>query len=226
MDHQLGCRRPSKRESDLLNQIRTTLLAASKKNNIRLPNIIFRIQDTRETNAYAYGSNRVAFTTGMLREYAKTENQIELLAAVAAHEIGHHKNGDCAFWAFGNYVLFPYKASIYILNMLFSWLPLISYVNLAFINLINIPVHVANFLDRSISQFVEYRADNVAARLLGAKHFADVLNSFAMADEWSGGGVLASMQRSHPASELRRDKVLKDFPPAPSSDGLAAQTVQ
>ena len=128
--------------------------------------------------------------------------------------------------AFGNYISFPARASILILNILFSWIPIFSYVNLAFIFAINIPIYIANFLDRSISQFVEYRADNVAARLLGAKHFADVLNSFAMADEWRGGGVLASMQRSHPASELRRDKILQDFPLAPSSDGLAAQTVQ
>lgn len=226
LDHQIGARKPSERENAVLELTRKNLLKHAKRNKIWIPPIVFRIEDDTETNACAYGSNRVAFTTGMLREYEKFPNNIDLLTAIAAHELGHHRNKDCLINSLHNFLILPYNYSGAFLQYTLVKIPFVgvifSLIGIVFV----LPQMMREFFDNITHTWVEYRADRFGARLLGPSCFAEILDNFAKSETWKGGGVLVSMQRSHPPSELRRDRILKEFGHLVSSDSLDAQAVE
>ena len=225
-DQGFGVRKPSVRENAVIAQVNEKLTVAAKQNKRRIFQVVYRMMDDDDTNAFAYGSNRIVFTTDMLRKYAAFPNQVDMLAAIAAHELGHHKNLDTFFGTIQNFLFYPLHLAIFILNLLFSWIPVLSQINFLFVAVSQIPLFLSQFLSDFTRQMVEYRADAFAARLLGPKHFADILDDFGKTERWKGGGVLVSMQRSHPPSELRRDRILKEFGHLVSSDRLHAQTVE
>ncbi len=219
-------RKPSVRENAVIAQVNEKLTVAAKQKKRRIFQVVYRMMDDDDTNAFAYGSNRIVFTTDMLRKYAAFPNQVDMLAAIAAHELGHHKNLDTFFGTIQNFLFYPLHLAIFILNLLFSWIPVLSQINFLFVAVAQIPLFLSQFLSDFTRQMVEYRADAFAARLLGPKHFADILDDFGKTERWEGGGVLVSMQRSHPPSELRRDRILKEFGHLISSDRLHAQAVE
>ena len=209
LDYQIGGRRPSDREKVILNAIHERLCSAAKDKRLSLPRITFRVQDTSEINAFAYGRSRIMFTSTMLRHYLKDENGLEKLSAIAAHEAGHLRNGDGGFGMVGSILIGPFNAMLALLNNTFGKIPLISLFNYALCLVISIPIFFGTLIDQIIQQPIEYRADDFAARLMGAEKFAEALSEIAKEDEWRGGGVFATMKRSHPASELRRNRILK-----------------
>ena len=209
LDFKIGARLPSDREKVVLNTIYDRLCVAAKEKHLALPRITLRIQDTSEINAFAYGRSRIMFTSAMLRHYLKDENGIEKLTAVAAHEAGHLRNGDGGFGLIGTLLLGPFNVFIALANNTLGLIPVFSWINYAVCTVVSIPIFISTQIDELVHQVIEYRADDYAARLIGPDQFAEVLAEFAKEDEWRGGGVFATMKRSHPASELRRNRILK-----------------
>lgn len=65
-DIRFSTRRLSQREKELIAKIEAVLEDCAKKSGIKLPKIVWRVQDIGEINAMAYAHNRVCFTMGIL----------------------------------------------------------------------------------------------------------------------------------------------------------------
>jgi len=202
-----GTRVPSQREKDVLDDVWADLQAASKRTGLKLPNVVFRIEETGELNAMAYGRNRVSFTRGLLHKHMGTENGVKALSAIAAHEIGHLRFWDTRFNMVLYYLQLPASFGAGVLNI-FAAIPFVGLVTTIARILFLLPIDIGHLILRATSQPREYLADWYAGKLLGGNQMADALDVFVPLDEWQGG-VANAMLRSHPSSELRRDRVLK-----------------
>lgn len=208
-DTKFGARRLSSREQELIGKVEDELKAASGRTGIKLPQIVWRVQDTGEVNAYAYAHNRVCFTKGLLHTYGNSKEGIERLAGIAAHEIGHLRNWDTRIGMFLDYLTKPVNIAISALNNTVGRIP---YAGLLFIALawaFRIAAEIAHFLQSSTSQLRELEADHFAHRLMGGSGISGFLDDAARQEEWSGGSVADHLLRSHPAAELRHDRLQK-----------------
>jgi len=200
-------RSPSQREKDVLDRVWIELEAASKRTGLKLPRVVFRIEETGELNAMAYGRNRVAFTRGLLHKHMGTDNGVKALAAVAAHEIGHLRFWDTRFNMVLYYLQLPASFGAGVLNI-FAAIPIVGLVATVARITLYLPIDIGHLILQATSQPREYLADWYATQLLGSANMAVALDDFVPLDEWQGG-VANAVLRSHPSSELRRDKVLK-----------------
>lgn len=207
MDYQMGARAPSKREQALFDQILGQLEVAAQASGAKLPRIVWKVRDSGEINAFAFGRNRVTFTKGMLHKYANDPNGIDCLAAIAAHEVGHLKNWDTRIDMIARYLLAPGNLAISIINNTICKIPIagIPFTFLAI--LLRLPADIGGMLLNSTSQMCEFQADAFAAKLIGKSGLTNILDEMAHAEEWHGGTIGQHVLRSHPPSEQRHDRI-------------------
>ncbi|WP_196223163.1 M48 family metallopeptidase [Roseibium sp. RKSG952] len=206
LDVENGGRAPSTRETELIDRVHAHLVKAAEKREVKLPKVVYRVIDTGQINACAYGRNRVAFTRGLLHRHGT--DGIEHLAAIAAHEMGHLRNWDTRFMMANRFLGLPVNLAISILNNTVNRIPFIGLFGFLLLIAFRLPADIGQFLLRLSSQSTEYQADAFARKVLGSEGMAAALDELGHSDEWHGGSVTDTVTRSHPSSELRRDRVL------------------
>ncbi|SDR48983.1 M48 family metalloprotease [Pseudovibrio sp. Tun.PSC04-5.I4] len=207
LDMRAGSRRPSARELTQIDPVKAYLQAQAEANGVKLPNAKWLVKDSAQINAAAYGRNRIYFTTGLLKHARKSADGFEQFAGVAAHELGHLRNGDARENLYYDLLLFPVR----IFTPIFEFLSFIPIVNL-----ITRPIHILVMLlynglfsfSETLSTSKEYAADRYAFSLLGEAGLASLFNTFVTNEE-AITGVYANLTSSHPPSELRRDELVQ-----------------
>ncbi len=207
LDMRAGSRRPSARELTQIDPVKTYLQAQADANGVKLPNAKWLVKDSAQINAAAYGRNRIFFTTGLLKHARKSADGFQQFAGVAAHELGHLRNGDARENLYYDLLLFP----IHIFSPIFEFLSFIP-----IINLITRPIHFFVMMlynglfsfSQTLSTSKEYAADRYAFSLLGEAGLASLFNTFVKNEE-AITGVYANLTSSHPPSELRRDELIQ-----------------
>ncbi len=202
-------RRPSEREKTLIGEVEAVLQARSVATGIRLPRLVWRIQDSGELNAFAYAHNRVVFTKGLLLKYGDTASGIERLSGVIAHEIGHLRNWDTRIQMMQHYLNLPINFGAELANRTLNRIPFVGLLFTAGTTVLCIPAKVAEMLINSISRFTEYEADRFAARLIEGNRLSEILDDFSKMEEQQSDTFSAWIQRSHPPAELRHEAVSK-----------------
>ncbi|WP_298815595.1 M48 family metalloprotease [uncultured Roseibium sp.] len=202
-------RRPSEREMTLFGGVEALLQERSVATGIRLPRLVWRIQDSGELNAFAYAHNRVVFTKGLLLKYEDTPSGIERLSGVIAHEIGHLRNWDTRFQMLHHYLNLPINFGVGIADRTLNRIPFFGLLFIAMTTVLCIPAKVAEMLINSISRFTEYEADRFAARLIEGNRLSEILDDFSKMEEQQSDTFSAWIQRSHPPAELRHEAVSK-----------------
>ncbi|WJS05494.1 M48 family metalloprotease [Roseibium aggregatum] len=208
-DIRLSARRLSQREKNLVAKVEEVLLARAEETGIKLPQIVWRVQDIGEINALAYAHNRVCFTKGILHKYGDTQAGIERLAGVAAHEVGHLRNWDTRINMFLHYLNLPVNFGIGLANATINRIPIAGLIFTVATVLFRIPCDIAYFLNESTSQLREYQADRFAARLMNGVGISEFLDELTHQDDRQGDRFSAWMMRSHPPTELRHDELAK-----------------
>ena len=208
-DIRLSARRLSQREKNLVAKVEEVLLARAEETGIKLPQIVWRVQDIGEINALAYAHNRVCFTKGILHKYGDTQAGIERLAGVAAHEVGHLRNWDTRINMFLHYLNLPVNFGIGLANATINRIPIAGLIFTVATVLFRIPCDIAYFLNESTSRLREYQADRFAARLMNGVGISEFLDELSHQDDLQGDTFTAWMMRSHPPTELRHDELAK-----------------
>jgi len=205
-------RRPSEREMATIGEVETILQERAVATGIRLPRLVWRIQDNGELNAFAYAHNRVAFTKGLLLKHEDTPSGIERLGGVIAHEIGHLRNWDTRIQMLHYYLNLPINFGVGIADRTLNRIPFIGLLFTAMTTVLCIPAKVAEILNNSISRFAEYEADRFAARLIEGNGLSEILDDFTKMEEQQSDTFSAWIQRSHPPTELRHEAVSIHLP--------------
>ena len=208
-DIRLSARRLSQRERNLIAEVEKVLQTQAEETGIKLPQIVWRVQDIGEINAMAYAHNRVCFTKGILHKYGDTQAGIQRLAGVAAHEIGHLRNWDTRIHMFLHYLNLPVNFGIGLANATINRIPIAGLIFTVATVLFRIPCDIAYFLNESTSQLREYQADRFAARLMNGVGISEFLDDLAHQDDLQGDTFTAWVMRSHPPAELRHDELAK-----------------
>ncbi len=208
-DIRFSARRLSQREKNLVAEVEKVLQARAEETGIKLPRVVWRIQDTGEINAFAYAHNRVCFTRGILHKYGDTQAGIERLAGVAAHEIGHLRNWDTRINMFLHYLHLPVNFGIGLANATINRIPFVGLISTVVATVFRIPHDIAYFLNESTSRLREYQADRFAARLMNGVGISQFLDDLTHQDDLKGDTFAAWIMRSHPPTELRHDELAK-----------------
>lgn len=208
-DIRFSARRLSQREKKLVAEVEKVLQARAKETGIKLPQVVWRVQDIGEINAFAYAHNRVCFTKGILHNYGDTQAGIERLAGVAAHEIGHLRNWDTRINMFLHYLHLPVNFGIGLANATINRFPFIGLISTVVTTVFRIPHDIAYFLNESTSQLREYQANRFAARLMNGVGISEFLDDLTHQYDLQGDTFTAWMIRSHPPTELRHDELAK-----------------
>ena len=202
-------RRPSQREMDLIGKVEAILRERSAVTGIKLPRIVWRVQDSREPNACAYAHNRIGFTKGLLLQYGDTPSGIERLAGIAAHEVGHLRNWDTRVLMFLHYLNLPINLGIGLANGTVNRIPFFGLLFTAITVVLRIPASTAHLLNNSISRLTEYEADLFAAHLMDGIGVSELLDDFTKMEDRKNDTFSAWLMRTHPPAELRHETVLK-----------------
>ncbi|WP_068317845.1 M48 family metalloprotease [Polycladidibacter hongkongensis] len=213
VDLHSGYRSPSQREYVVIQNAYENYRKRSLQNGVNPVGLRITVDDDGDVNAFAYGKNSVALSRGLLKYAQSKPDGHEQLMAVIAHEAGHHRHGDCLHSIAMLLLVLPaYLATGF--NNLLCKIPLIG----LFVNLFTVaaltPYIFAIFIKNYSSTTQEYLADEFAAKSLGPEGVKALLDYFSNHDERPKGGILSTLTRSHPPSELRRDNIEKRFPVA------------
>ncbi|TYC63963.1 M48 family metalloprotease [Rhodobacterales bacterium] len=208
-DVRSATRRLSQRETELIKKIEEKLSESAAKAKIKLPVIVWRVQDTGEFNAWAYAHNRVCFTKGILHKYGDTPKGIERLAGIAAHEIGHLRHWDTRILMFVHYLGLPVSFGIHLANATVNRIPFIGLISTVVTIIFRIPLDIAHILSGSTSQLQEYQADRFAAKLMNGVGVADELDDMTHREEVKRMTYAEWALRTHPPSELRHDELTR-----------------
>ncbi|MHA7777227.1 M48 family metalloprotease [Roseibium sp. M-1] len=208
-DIDFATRRPSQREMDLIDKVETMLQESSSATGIKLPRVVWRVRDSGEINAIAYGHDRVGFTKGLLIKYQDEQFGIERLACIAAHEIGHLRNWDTRILMLHHYLNLPINLGIGLANSTINRIPFVGMLFTAITAVLRLPADAAHVLNSSISRLTEYEADRFATRLTKGIGISEILDDFAKMEDQKADTFSAWLIRSHPPAELRQEAVSK-----------------
>ena len=209
-DIRFSARRLSQREKELVAKVEAVLVDCAKKSGIKLPKIVWRVQDIGEINAMAYAHNRVCFTKGILHKYGDTQAGIERLAGVAAHEIGHLRNWDTRINMLLHYMTLPVNFGIGLANTTINRIPFIGLLFTLVTVVFRLPCYIAHFLNGSTSQFQEYQADRFAGKLMNGVGISEFLEDISHMSELPGDKFSDWIMRTHPPTELRPDDLTRE----------------
>ncbi len=209
-DIRFSTRRLSQREKELVAKVEAVLEDCAKKSGIKLPKIVWRVQDIGEINAMAYAHNRVCFTKGILHKYGDTQAGIERLAGVAAHEIGHLRNWDTRINMLLHYLTLPVNFGIGLANATINRIPIIGLIFTLATIVFRLPCDIAHFLNGSTSQFQEYQADRFAGKLMNGVGISEFLEDISHMSELPGDKFSDWLMRTHPPTELRHDELTRE----------------
>lgn len=209
-DIRFSTRKLSQREKELVAKVEAVLEDCAKKSGIKLPQIVWRVQDIGEINAMAYAHNRVCFTKGILHKYGDTQAGIERLAGVAAHEIGHLRNWDTRINMLLHYLTLPVTLGIGLANTTINRIPIIGLIFTLATVLFRLPCDIAHFLNGSTSQLREYQADRFAGKLMNDVGISEFLDDISNVSELPGDTFSDWLMRTHPPSELRHDELTRE----------------
>lgn len=219
-------RRMSKREAEVLNPLLQDVMGWYKDKKMpRIKRVHLRVEDNTDSNAYAFGKNTIALTSGFYREYRWKPDVIK---GVIAHELGHLHHKDLRYWQYvasaGGVLTFVHGVLAFVSAMIMGvasvFLPLlivavpVMMVQLAmsaFIYVVRLPETALIALSSFFSRTEEYRADSFAADIIGVKGMISFLESIKRGESFTEVGFLTMQRRSHPPSELRLEK-LYDHP--------------
>lgn len=214
----------SHREANLLLPLLDEVMDAyHDKKTKRIKKIELFMIDNPESNAAAFGKNKIALTTGILNEY-KWRNDV--LKAVIAHELGHLHHHDLRFWdyvdAHGGMLHFivillrfsdrsASAISSVFLPFLMISIPLqILYIFVGYgLYIMSLPVAALVKLEVYFSRSIEYRADKFSADIVGLDGLLSFLEYLKGDERYMVFGLFNMQFRSHPPSELRIDKLHK-----------------
>jgi|GEM_PF-2674820 len=209
-DIRFSTRRLSQREKELVAKVEAVLEDCAKKSGIKLPGIVWRVQDSGEINAMAYAHNRVCFTKGILHKYGDTQAGIERLAGVAAHEIGHLRNWDTRINMLLHYLTLPVNVGIGLADTTINRIPIIGLIFTLVTVVFRLPCDIAHFLNGSTSQFQEYQADRFAGKLMNGVGISEFLEDISHLSQLPGDKFSDWIMRTHPPTELRRDELTRE----------------
>lgn len=209
-DIRFSTRRLSQREKELVAKVEAVLEDCAKKSGIKLPKIVWRVQDIGEINAMAYAHNRVCFTKGILHKYGDTQAGIERLAGVAAHEIGHLRNWDTRINMLLHYLTLPVNFGIGLANTTINRIPFIGLLFTLVTVVFRLPCDIAHFLNGCTSQFQEFQADRFAGKLMNGVGISEFLEDISHMSELPGDKFSDWLMRTHPPTELRHDELTRE----------------
>lgn len=201
-------RRPIRLESE---RVQPLWNEVCRKSNLDPSKFSIYICDEQFPNAYALGLGTVAISRGLLQ--TSTDREI---MALMAHEVGHHKHGDCIVTRIyfvvsfiGQVALLIYKilttlfmgaARFPLLNIVCLPIALLFRVQVWMIELLLIlPLMLAKFLG---SRFQEYAADRYAAEMGYGSDLASFLHKIIDL-EGSPTGLWGFLYRTHPTPGAR-----------------------
>lgn len=209
-DIQIGVRKPSGREQEVLTRVENDLLN-SYRNVLggSRRSISWRVIDQNDYQAFAYGLNRIAVSRALLQESINGGNtEYQTVLGVAAHELGHHHYGDCRHMFFFHLLTWP-LGLLGVVCLMVAWIPLINIVFGLIALIALIPMKIAYFINGFGSRSVEYRADRFAFQITGPVGLLRFFDAVGMMDNRSGSEIIAHYQQSHPPVELRRDALVR-----------------
>ena len=217
----LGARPPSARERTALDAILAGLgKAYMKRHGKPLGRINLYVTDSLEPNAMAFGANNIAVSRGLIKPALEDAAESRaMLEGVMAHELGHIYAKDTLFSGVVHASLYATDIGIFVLAVCFSPLILISFISSSLSGylmaaarnittfLVSLPAWVIAIVSRATAAPAEYRADRFAAELAGPGGLIRFFDLIAPLDTRIGSGVIGHYMRSHPPTELRRDKM-------------------
>jgi Zn-dependent protease with chaperone function len=196
-----GARRPSRRERELIGPVLED--CARRMGLASLP--VLMMVDDRVPNAAAY-SRHIIVNRGFLDTF---DYELEPLAGVLCHELTHWRNADCV----SNYFIRGVALPLYIAYNICSWLLRMTRGIVAFaiwfatwpilvaIRYVVMPLQMAGI------QAAEYRADQGAVFAGHRDGIRKVLAKLQDSFDGARNGWDMSILASHPASELRLERV-------------------
>ena len=201
----------------------STLEDISSKVHIKTPE--FGVFDSEELNAFATGASKnnslVALSSGLIKSMNKDE-----VSAVIAHEVGHIANRDMVTMALiqgiiNTFVIFFSKVIGHFVDRVIFKVqrghgP--AYYITSIIAQIILSI-LASIIVMWFSRRREYKADDAAAKLVGANKMISALqtlsdrSSGALPDQMAAFGISGSYKSlfsSHPSIELRIEAIRKN----------------
>jgi Zn-dependent protease with chaperone function len=183
----------------------------------RVPEVL--VQHDPYPNGLAVGTNTVAVTTGLLQHASQEE-----IEAVLAHEVGHLQNGDTKIRlvayvanAAGNVALWALTGIMLVLSAVgfggmvgsretigFGWIILLlAWMIKASIWVLNKILELSHL---AVGRWEEYAADEFAAR----HGYRDGLIAHLSRPGSRPGGLVAALYATHPPSEARINRLLRN----------------
>jgi Zn-dependent protease with chaperone function len=217
----LGARPPSARERRVLDGIVEELDAAyAKRHGKRFGRINPYVTDSLEPNAMAFGANNIAVSRGLLKPALDDSESRAILEGVMAHELGHLHEKDTIFMGV---VLASIRATdlgVIVLGLCFAPVIILTWgfygraagmlteiLRNIGVFLAWLPMWLIATFSRMTAAPAEYRADRFAAELTGPDGLIKFFDLISPLDTRVGSGVIGHYMRSHPPTELRRDKM-------------------
>ena len=209
MDKQLGARKPSPREMDVLNQVIDRLKEAYQARfKSDIPALTWRVLDDNSYNAMAYGRGSIAVSRALIALARDNGQQgVDGLLGVAAHELGHIEHRDTVFPLVMSAVAWPLRF-VHFMFIIFLIIPYVGRIIFDAIGYFFAGVELAGWLLLGASSKPgEYKADKFAAELVGPDGLVSFFDLIGPMDINAGGGLLGHYLKSHPPVELRRARV-------------------
>ena len=208
LDIRLGARFPSRREQQQLDEAAEEINQAFAARHGRPIKVSWRVLDTNEYQAMAYGRSSIAVSRQFLRDATDSGHGQSVLKGVIAHELGHIHHRDTMVTLLMIVSAWPIALARLVAIAMFVWIPYAGPILvLALRWLFFLLEWPAWFLLAASSKGAEYRADRFAAQLVGAEGLTEFFDFIAPLDVNEGQGVVAHYMRSHPPIEHRRGRL-------------------
>jgi Zn-dependent protease with chaperone function len=225
----LPVRRMSKREAGALEPLLQEIMQSYQgKKPARLRRVRLRMEDNPDHNAYAFGKNAIALTSGMFRRNSWNP---EIIKGVLAHELGHLHHRDTRIWQYvgaagGVFslvhglsrlvaaILTGLAEAVALFGLLAIPALIFTHVLSAIIYVIRLPEMMLGALSVFFSRGEEYRADRFAADIAGVRGLIAFLESLRRTERFTQKGflIMKHKQRSVVSREDRMNVRYRNYP--------------